>query len=135
MQAAERAIRAPETRTLTYSGARPLANLALIHALLGRKEEAVREAMNAVDAIDGESGTIEKNGMSAALALVYAHTGETENALGLIEHLLTVPCEVQVGAVYNMTLNDLKWRWVWDPLRSHPRFQKLLAGPEPTTIY
>jgi len=73
--------------------------------------------------------------MSGALALVYAHTGETEKALQVTGHLLTVPCEVQNGTIYNMTLIDLKWRWVWDPLRSHPRFQKLLAGPEPKTIY
>jgi hypothetical protein len=24
---------------------------------------------------------------------------------------------------------------VWDPLRNDPRFQKILAGPEPKTIY
>jgi len=42
---------------------------------------------------------------------------------------------LQRGAVYNMTLTDLKWRWQWDPLRSHPRFQKILAEPEPKTIY
>ena len=73
--------------------------------------------------------------MSGALALVYAQTGEADKAIDLIEHLLTVPCQVQRGAIYNMTLVDLKWRWIWDPLRNHPRFQKLLAGPEPKTIY
>ncbi|MEP6699140.1 MAG: hypothetical protein ABJB09_05350, partial [Verrucomicrobiota bacterium] len=135
LQAAERAIRAPKTRTGMDSDARALADLALIHALLGRKEEAIREAMGAIDAVEGASSAVEKNGMSAALALVYAHTGETEKALDLIEHLLTVPCEVQEGTTHNMTLNDLKWRWVWDPLRSNQRFQKLLAGPEPKTIY
>ncbi|MGI9086221.1 MAG: hypothetical protein ACR2HH_00535, partial [Chthoniobacterales bacterium] len=80
-------------------------------------------------------GSIEKNALSSALALVYARTGESEKALDLIEHLLTLPSELQGGAVYSMTLTDLKWRWLWDPLRSHPRFQKLLAGPEPVTIY
>ena len=34
-----------------------------------------------------------------------------------------------------MTLVDLRARWVWDPLRAHPRFQKLLAQPEPRTQY
>ncbi|HEV3410541.1 MAG TPA: hypothetical protein VG095_09610, partial [Chthoniobacterales bacterium] len=66
---------------------------------------------------------------------VYAQVGEHDKALDLIEHLLTVPVELQDGTVYNMTLTDLKWRWVWDPLRSHPRFQRLLAGPEPKTVY
>ncbi len=34
-----------------------------------------------------------------------------------------------------MTLTELKCRWQWDPLRSNARFQKILAGPEPKTIY
>ncbi len=67
--------------------------------------------------------------------MVYAQTGEADKAIDLIEHLLTVPGEWQSGAVYNMTLTDLKWRWQWDPLRSNPRFQKILASPEPKTIY
>jgi hypothetical protein len=46
-----------------------------------------------------------------------------------------VPADLDRALVYNMTLNDLKWRWVWDPLRKHPRFQKLLANPEPKTRY
>ncbi len=76
-----------------------------------------------------------KNDALAALAMVYAQTGEPEKAIVLIEHLLTVPISLQRGAVYNMTLTDLRWRWVWDPLRSNPRFQRILAGPEPKTIY
>ncbi len=73
--------------------------------------------------------------MSSALAMVYAQTGEPDKAIALIEHLLTVPSDLQRGAVYNITLTDLKWRWQWDPLRSYPRFQKILASPEPKTIY
>ncbi len=113
------------------------ADLALIYAFLGRKEKAVRTALDAVDSVERNktAGIIEKNDTASALAMVYAHTGEAEKAIDLIEHLLTAPTEVQRGAVYNMTLTDLKWRWQWDPLRSHPRFQKLLAGPEPKTIY
>jgi eukaryotic-like serine/threonine-protein kinase len=111
------------------------ADLGIIKAFLGRKEEAIASAQRAIDTENGVPPTIEKNNRSAGLALVYARTGEPEKALDLIEHLLTVPCEVQSGEIYNMTLTDLKWRWVWDPLRDHPRFQKLLAGPEPKTVY
>ncbi len=67
--------------------------------------------------------------------MVYAQTGEPDKEINLIEHLLTVPGELQSGAVYNMTLTDLKWRWQWDPLRIHPRFQKIVEGPETKTIY
>ena len=139
-QALEVARDEAETRLVWKDGTadeKAHADLALIYAFLGRKEEAVRAALRAVDAVERTKafGTIEKNDISSALAMVYAHTGEPEKAIDLIEHLLTVPTEVQRGAVYNMTLTDLKWRWQWDPLRSNPRFQKLLAGPEPKTVY
>jgi tetratricopeptide (TPR) repeat protein len=111
------------------------ADLAIIQALAGQKDEAIRTARRAVEDLPGSSSIVEINDVSSALALVYAQTGETDKALDLIEHLLTAPCQVQRGAVYNMTLTDLKWRWIWDPLRSNPRFQKLLAGAEPRTIY
>ena len=33
----------------------------------------------------------------------------------------------------SITLAELRLRWEWDSLRSNPRFQKILAGPEPKT--
>ncbi len=109
------------------------ADLALIDAFLGRKEEAIREALHAVNLVPEDS--IERSALSSALAMVYAQTGEAEKAIALIEHLLTLPFALQRGSVYTMTLTDLKWRWQWDPLRSHPRFQRILASPEPKTVY
>ena len=111
------------------------ADLALIFSFLGRREEAIREALRAVDLKSAPPGSPEANYLSSALAMVYAQNGEPEKAIPLIEHLLTVPCELPPGAIYNMTLADLKWRWQSDPLRNHPRFQKLMAGPEPRTVY
>jgi TolB-like protein/DNA-binding winged helix-turn-helix (wHTH) protein/Tfp pilus assembly protein PilF len=108
------------------------ANLALLYAFLGRKEDAIREARHAIEI---ERGEVEKNYAASALALIYARTGQPEEAIDLIEHLLTVPIILGRGAVYNLTLTDLKWRWVWDPLRSNPRFQKILSSPEPKTVY
>lgn len=107
-------------------------NLALLYALLGRKEEAIRLARQSVEM---EFGSVEKNYASAALAAVYARTGETEKAINLIEHLLTVPVLLGRGAVFNMTVADLKWQWLWDPLRTNPRFQNIVSGPEPGTVY
>jgi hypothetical protein len=67
------------------------------------------------------------------LALVYAMTGETEKAVTLVEQLLITP-SVEGGGVAPITLTQLR-SWKWDSLRSNLRFQKILAGPEPKTIY
>jgi TolB-like protein/Flp pilus assembly protein TadD len=101
------------------------ANFGLANALMGRKEEAIREARRAValkpeskDALDGAL-------MSAYLALVYVRVGEKELALPLIERLLKTSGPID-SADYSITVNDLKYRWEWDPIRNDPRFQKLI---------
>ena len=55
-------------------------NLALLYAFPGRKEDAIREARYAFDI---ETGSVEKNAATAVLALVYARTGEPEEAITL----------------------------------------------------
>jgi serine/threonine protein kinase/TolB-like protein len=107
--------------------------LGLIDAFRGRKEDAIREGRRAVELAD--YSMLEKNDALAALALIYARTGEPDEAIKLIEKLLTVPANLSELMVYSMTQTDLKWRWVWDPLRNDPRFKKILEGPEPKTIY
>jgi len=67
-------------------------------------------------------------------ALIFARTGETDRAIAEIERLLTTPFTVDY-ADESITLSDLRTRWEWDPLRNDPRFQKIVAGPEPKTIY
>jgi TolB-like protein/Flp pilus assembly protein TadD len=90
----------------------------LILAVLGQKEEAIREGKRAVellpeseDAFDGPQGT-------AALAQIYAWTGEFDEAFRLIDHLLVVP--------NGLTVAMLKLDPAWDPLRKDPRFQALI---------
>ena len=64
--------------------------------------------------------------MNCCLALIYARVGENDLAIPLIERLLKTPGAVD-SVDYSFTLNDLKFRWEWDPLRDDPRFQKLIA--------
>ena len=113
----------------------PDSDAALLDAFLGKKEQAIREVSQAFEQTLGPAGSIEKNQISAALAMIYAQTGEREKAIKMIEHLLTVPGELQGGKIYDITLTNLKWRWQWDPLRSDPRFQRIVANPEPATVY
>jgi len=47
--------------------------------------------------------------------------------------VLTTPFAVDY-ADDSITLSDLRTRWEWDPLRNDPRFQKILAAPEPKAI-
>jgi len=112
---------------------RSYGKLGLIDAFLGRKDDAIRAGRQAVET--ASSSLVDKNEASAALALIYAWSGESEQALELIEHLLTVPARLSQLTLSSITVAELKWRWLWDPLRNDPRFQKILAGPEPETIY
>jgi TolB-like protein/tetratricopeptide (TPR) repeat protein len=91
---------------------------AVVLALLGEHDAAVREAKLAVDltAKDKYEGPESLEN----LALVYAHVGREEEAIDLLERLLET---VYSGA---LTPYDLAVSPVWDPLRDHPRFQKLL---------
>ena len=89
-----------------------------ILAALGQKQEAIAEGKRAVellpesqDAFDGPRGI-------AALAQIYACTGESDEALRLVDHLLGTPS--------GLTIPVLKLDPVWDPLRGDPRFQALI---------
>jgi TolB-like protein/Flp pilus assembly protein TadD len=109
------------------------AQLGVLYAFMGRKEDAIREGRHAVElkpeATDAVLGPL----MSSALALIYARTGEIDQAITLIDHLLSTPGCINYDI--SITLPDLRLRWQWDPLRKDPRFQKILNEPEPKTVY
>ena len=111
------------------------AQLGLLYAYLGRKEDAIREGQRAVEltpeAKDALAGVI----FSTVLARIYAQVGESDRAIPLIERLLATSSAVSHNYEGSLTLQDLRHRWQWDPLRKDPRFQKILAGPEPKTNY
>jgi len=64
------------------------------------------------DAFDGPQAT-------ESLALIYAWTGEFDEAFRLLDHLLVIPN-------FNLTVPILKLDPSWDPLRSDSRFQALI---------
>ena len=110
------------------------ANLGLVYSFMSRKEEAIREGHRAVELLPDSKDAVFGPWMRGYLAMIYARVGEADSALPLLEQLLTSP-----GPVENtnccITQSDLRQRWQWDPLRNNPRFQKLLAGPGPKTVY
>jgi tetratricopeptide (TPR) repeat protein len=108
------------------------ANLGLVYSFMGRNEEAIHEGHRAVELMPDSKDAVFGPWMTGYLAMIYARIGEADSALPLLEHLLASPGPVDYTNCC-ITYNDLRKRWQWDPLRDNPRFQKLLAEPEPKT--
>lgn len=93
--------------------------LALVHAALGQKEDAMREGARAVALVPISRDAYEGPVLSTNLAAIYAQLGETDRAL------------VQLGALRGLpmapTAGGLRIEPQWDPLRGDPRFEKLLS--------
>jgi TolB-like protein/Flp pilus assembly protein TadD len=90
----------------------------LILAALGRKQEAIAEGKRAVELLPESQDAFEGPQGTAALAQIYAWTGESDEAFRLLDHLLGIP--------NGPTIPLLKLEPVWDPLRKDPRYQALI---------
>jgi serine/threonine-protein kinase len=101
--------------------------LGYVCALLGENECAIAEGKQAVEMRPESQDALDGAVMNAVLALIYARTGKSAEAVALLQHLLSTPGSVD-SADYSITVNDLKYRWEWDPIRDDPRFQKLLTN-------
>jgi hypothetical protein len=114
------------------SRAQPHVRLAMAYAFAGRKAEVLQETAKArelcPESKDAFDGTVVSTGIT--VALVWA--GENDKAMAELSRLLRTPGALNYDC--SITLNDLKVRWQWDPLRSDPRFQAILREPEPKTL-
>jgi TolB-like protein/Flp pilus assembly protein TadD len=90
----------------------------LILAALGRKQEAIAEGKRAVELLPESQDAFDGPRCTAALAQIYAWTGESDEAFGLLDHLLGIP--------NGLAISTLKLDPAWDPLRKDPRFQALI---------
>ena len=90
----------------------------LILAALGRTQEAIAQGKRAVELLPESQDAMDGPRISISLAEIYALTGEADEALHLIDHLLQVP--------NGLTVPTLKLDPAWDPLRKDPRFQRLI---------
>jgi TolB-like protein/Tfp pilus assembly protein PilF len=103
--------------------------LAWAYVCLERNADALRTAQQAAESLPIEKDALSGPRLLAALAEIQARTGRAEDAVKILRKLLTVPA----GEV--ISIARLKIDPVWDPIRHHPGFQKLLSEPEPVTIY
>src|SRR6266496_3189130 len=90
----------------------------LILAALGQKQEAVAEGKRAVELLPESQDAFDGPQITAALAQIYAWTGEFDEAFRLLDHLLAVP--------NGLTVPMLKLDPAWDRLRKDPRYQALV---------
>jgi len=92
--------------------------LGIAYAGLDKKEEAVRAAQTATEILPISKEAYRGVFRAKDLAQVYAMVGEFDKSFDLIERLLSIPGWISVPL--------LRTDPVWIPLRSHPRFQKLI---------
>ena len=103
------------------------ANLGLLYAFMGRKEDGIREGRRAVELAPESRDAVIGPWMAGYLAMIYTRVGEIDLALPLLQRLLAVPGQVDRPNC-SITPSDLSRRWQWDPLRKDPRFQKLVEA-------
>jgi TolB-like protein/Flp pilus assembly protein TadD len=99
--------------------------LGLVLAALGQREEAINEGKRAVELLPESQDAFDGPQATAALAQIYAWTGEFDEAFRSLDHLLKVP--------NGLTVPMLKLAPMWDPLRKDPRFQALIDKYSPKT--
>jgi hypothetical protein len=95
-----------------------LADLAIIDAGLGHKEDAISEGRKAVELRPISSDALEGPEFALKLATAYVMLGEKDLALEQLSLLANVP--------HGPTYADLKFDPVWDNLRDDPRFSHIM---------
>ena len=96
--------------------------LGYIHAGLGHKEEAVREAAEAARLMPLSRDAMVAPAIEFDQAIIEAQAGEVERSIDRLEHLLQIPSWI--------SRHVLRLDPRLDPLRDHPRFQKLIEGED-----
>jgi TolB-like protein/Tfp pilus assembly protein PilF len=101
----------------------PLSTLAVVDALLGKKFDAITEAKRAAQMLPIAKDAVAGPCILLNLAVVYAWTDELDEAFAILDPLAKTPNGIYYG--------DLKLDPYWEPLRTDPRYQKLLADLAP----
>lgn len=94
--------------------------LGFAYAGLGQKPEAIAEGERAVALIPVTEDALTGADMLACQAQLYVRVGQPDQAIALLERVLSMPA----GVIMSSAL--LRLDPVWDPLRDDPRFKALL---------
>jgi tetratricopeptide (TPR) repeat protein len=103
--------------------AQALCALGMIDAALGNKEDAIREGRRAVELLPVTKDSIDGAQLVQYLAVIYAGVGEKDLALEQLRIASSIPGYLSYGS--------LRLDPIWDPLRSDPRFEKIVASLAP----
>ena len=100
-----------------------LSMLGLIDAGLGRKSEAIREGIRAVEMLPVTRDPINGAHLVEFLATIYAWCGEPALACDQLDVVTQIPGTLSYG--------QLRLSPMWDDLRGNPRFEKIVTSLAP----
>jgi hypothetical protein len=98
----------------------------MVDAYLGRKEEALREAGQAVELLPVAKNALDGADALYCFAVICALTGERDLAFQQLDVLVKIPSSTTYG--------DLRLNPYWDSLRGDPRFEKIVASLAPKDL-
>ncbi len=98
--------------------ARMHSSLGIVYAGLGEKEKAIREGERGVELLPVSKEAWNGFYREVDLAKIYTMVGKYDLAIEKLDYLLSIPGELSVPYI--------KIDPVWKPLRSDPRFEKVL---------
>jgi eukaryotic-like serine/threonine-protein kinase len=114
------------TGSLRFLVAEQHSSLGLIHAALGDADAAIVEGEKGVAMDPASEDPFEGPAREESLAQIYALLGDAGHAVPILGRLLRIP----YGGFYDggaIPVGILQFDPIWDPIRSDPRFQKLIA--------
>jgi len=94
-------------------------SLGISYAGLGRKEEAIKFGQLAMEKYPITKDALLGTRQEREFAVVYILLGEYDAAIDLLEHVMSVPFDLE--SVATLQINP-----AWDSLRDHPRFKALI---------
>jgi len=93
--------------------------IGVLHAFCGRKKAAIAAGRTAMDLLPISKDAYDGPSIATKLAVIYAQSGEVDNSIQLLAQLVELP--------NGPTFGTLRVEPEWDPVRSDPRFERLIS--------